>query len=99
VDYSVAGDPKLKFYATAEQRDSAIIHGAQLTEEQLLAILLGGPDESKDPLLSIELSDEDPDQDTLRKTFEAHGLQRSFEGDENHSARLIFRPDFVPQED
>jgi len=99
VDYAVVVDPKLKFYATAEQRDGALIHGAELSEVELLALLMAGPDETKDPLLSIELSDEDPTPEALREMLAAHGLQRSFEGDENHSARLIFRPDFVPIED
>jgi len=99
VEYSIVVDPKLKFYATAEQRDGALIHGATLSEEELLALLMAGPDETKEPLLNVELSDEDPSPETLREMLAAHGLQRSFLGDENHSARLIFRPDFVPMED
>ncbi len=99
VDYGIAVEPRLKFYATRELRDAALIHGAELSEDDLLAMLMAGPDESKDPLLSIVLADEDPSVETLTEMLKAHGLERTEQPDEEHSSRLIFRPDFVPIED
>lgn len=99
VDYQIAVDPKLKFYPTAAERDGALIHGGELSEEQLLALLVAGPDPAKDPLLSVELSDNDPTPEEIIAMLKEHNVARAFEGDENHSARLIFKPDFVPIED
>jgi hypothetical protein len=99
VDYAIAVDPKIKFYASRELRDDAMIHGSLLTEDDLLALLLKGPQEEKDPLLSVELSDTDPSVEELKAMLEAHGVGRTLVADDNHSSRLIFRPDFVPIED
>lgn len=96
VDYQVATDPRLKFYATKAQRDSGLIHGEFMTEDDILALLQNGPDETKEPILSMPIGDWDPEPAELRHNLYLHGIQRSEVPDENHSSQVIFKPDFVP---
>ena len=99
VDYQIATDPRLKFYASKQQRDDGMIHGSTMSADDLLALLMAGPDASKEPLLNVELSETDPSPEELAKMLEAHGIQRAMVPDENHSSTLIFKPGFVPIED
>ena len=99
VVYFIATDPKLKFYATQAQRDNGMIHGADMSEEDLLALLMAGPDESKEPILSLELADNDPTPQDLRDMMQQHGLVRALEPNEEHTAMHIFKAGFTPVED
>lgn len=99
VDYQIATDPRLKFYATKQQRDDGMIHGATMSADDLLALLMAGPDASKEPLLNVELAETDPAPEELAKMLEAHGILRTMEANEDHSSQLIFKPGFVPIED
>lgn len=98
VDYIIAGNPKLKFYTSAEHRASSIVHGAEMSEDDILSLLQRGPDESREPLQSFELKD-DPEVKEIKHWLERHNVQRAEQPDENHSSQYIFKPDFVPEEE
>lgn len=76
-----------------------MIHGSDLSAEDLLALLAAGPDASKEPIWNLELAETDPAPEELAKILEAHGMHRNIVPDEEHSSTLIFKPGFVPIED
>lgn len=96
VDYALAADPKLKFYATREQRDAALIHGELMSEDDLFALLEAGPDLTKEPLLSVELGEHDWEPAEIRYLLAQHKVSRAEEPNEDHSAMLIWKKGFKP---
>jgi hypothetical protein len=96
VDYALAADPKIKFYATREQRDAALIHGELLTEDDIFALLAAGPDQTKEPLLSVELGEHDWESAELRYLLSQHKVIRAEQPNEDHSAMLIWKKGFKP---
>lgn len=98
IDYAIATDPKLKFYLTKSQRDNGLIHGEFMSEDDILALLMAGPDVDKEPIQSIELMDDDPTVARLIEILDEHKVARSLMPDENHSSQRIFKAGFVPIE-
>lgn len=98
IDYAVATDPKLKFYATKAQRDNGLIHGEFMSEDDILELLMAGPDVTKEPIESIELMDDDPSVERLIEMLSQHSVFRAFTADDNHSSQRIFKEGFVPIE-
>lgn len=70
-----------------------------MSEEDILALLLAGPDESKEPILSLELMDTDPEPAELRYVLSQHRLSRTEDPNPDHSATVIFKEGFEPIED